>query len=148
VDVGDPLLVAAPVLHHRRRGFLARVEDADGAVAVAGAEDVAGDLVGGEGCDAGAGAGGDVLSWVLVGSMERESGGWTYAGADLRGCVPYSYHFHVSGYEQLTLALLPVQYQSCVFVTWDQVCQCAKSRHELDTLFRFIVAEYFDHAVG
>ncbi len=48
VDTRDPLLVAAPVLHHRQRWLLARVEDADRAVAVAGAEDVAGYLVGGE----------------------------------------------------------------------------------------------------
>lgn len=47
VDAGDPLLVPAPVLHHCHRGFLAHVEDADRAVAVAGAENVAGDLVGG-----------------------------------------------------------------------------------------------------
>ena len=45
VDARDPLLVAAPVLHHRHGRLLARVEDADGAVAVAGAEDVAGYLV-------------------------------------------------------------------------------------------------------
>ena len=67
----DPLPVAAPVPHHRHGGLLARVEDADGAVAVAGAEDVAGHLVGGEGGDAGAGAGGDVL--VEVVSIDRRT---------------------------------------------------------------------------
>jgi len=61
MDTRDPLLVAAPMLDHGHGGFFASVEDADGAVAVAGAEDVAGYLVGGEGGDAGAGAGGDVL---------------------------------------------------------------------------------------
>lgn len=45
VDAGDPLLVATPMLHHRHRRFLTSVEDADRAVAVAGAEDVAGYLV-------------------------------------------------------------------------------------------------------
>ena len=61
VHVGDPLFVFAPGFDHGGAGFEALVEDADDAVAEAGDEDVAGDLVGGEGGDAGAGAGGDVL---------------------------------------------------------------------------------------
>ena len=65
MDAGDPLLVSAPVFDHGHGGSFAGVEDADGAVAVAGAEDVAGDLVGGQGCDAGTRSGGDVLCVIL-----------------------------------------------------------------------------------
>ena len=68
VDACDPLLVATPVLDHRHGWSFAGVEDADGAIAVTGAEDVAGDLIGGQGCNAGTGAGGDVL-WMMVFSM-------------------------------------------------------------------------------
>lgn len=61
VHVGDPLLVLLPELDHGllRRGAL--VEDAEGAVAVAGDEDLAGHGVGGEGRERGGGAGGDFL---------------------------------------------------------------------------------------
>lgn len=61
MHVGDPLLVLAPGFDHGGAGFETLVEDADDAVAEAGDEDVAGHLVRGEGCDAGAGASGDVL---------------------------------------------------------------------------------------
>jgi hypothetical protein len=54
MDVCDPLLVVAPAFDHGDAGFEALVDEADGAVAEAGSEDVAGDLVGGQGCDAGA----------------------------------------------------------------------------------------------
>jgi len=147
MDVGDPLLVTPPMLHHCHRRLFARVEDANCAVAVAGAEDVAGDLVGGEGCYAGAGAGGDVL-WVVQQGLEE--GGWRrfYVGADFGGCIPYSDDFDISSYQQLTLALLPVQYKPCVFVAGDQICQCAESGHQLDTLFRFVVSEDLNHTVG
>lgn len=47
MHVGDPLLVIAPDLDHRHCGPETLIEDADGAVAVAGGEDVAGNLVGG-----------------------------------------------------------------------------------------------------
>lgn len=61
VHIGDPLSVLLPALHHCGGGFLALVVDADGAVAEAGNEDVAFNLVGGEAGYAGAGAGGNVL---------------------------------------------------------------------------------------
>ena len=61
VDVCDPLLVVAPAFDHGLLGAEALIEDTDGAVAVAAHEHVAGDLVRGEGCDAGARASGDVL---------------------------------------------------------------------------------------
>ena len=69
VHVGDPLLVVAPAFDHGLLGAEALVEDADGAVAVAAYEDVACDLVRGEGCDAGTGAGGNVLGNISRVSM-------------------------------------------------------------------------------
>lgn len=47
MHISDPLLVLAPAPCHCHGGFQALVEDADGAVAVAGAEDVASYGVGG-----------------------------------------------------------------------------------------------------
>lgn len=73
VHVGDPLLVVAPGLDHGGAGLEALVEDADDAVAEAGDEDVAGDLVRGQGGDAGAGACGDVLGRLVRG---EEMGEW------------------------------------------------------------------------
>ncbi len=52
MDVGDPLPVLAPDLDHRRGGLEALVVDAHGAVAEAGREDLALDLVGGQRCHA------------------------------------------------------------------------------------------------
>ena len=46
MHVGDPLLVLSPTSNHGLCRLLAGIEDADGAVAIAGAEDVASDLVG------------------------------------------------------------------------------------------------------
>lgn len=62
MHVGDPLFVVAPDFDHGHGGAKTLVEDANCAVAVAAYEDIAGDLVRGEGGDAGAGAGGDILS--------------------------------------------------------------------------------------
>lgn len=61
MHVRDPLLVVAPNFDHRHGGTETLVEDPDGAIAVAAYEDVAGHLIGGQGGDAGAGAGGNVL---------------------------------------------------------------------------------------
>ena len=63
MHVGDPLFVLAPTFDHGHLGFFSDIEDADGAVAVACTEDVSGYLIGGQGCDAGAGAGRDVLCY-------------------------------------------------------------------------------------
>ncbi len=62
MHIGNPLFVVAPHFDHGHGGAKTLVEDTDCTVAVAAHEDVAGDLVRGEGGDAGAGAGGDVLS--------------------------------------------------------------------------------------
>ena len=61
MHVSDPLFVLAPTFDHRHLGFLADIKDPDGTVAVACAEDVPGDLIRGQGGDAGAGAGGNIL---------------------------------------------------------------------------------------
>ena len=61
VNSRNPLLMPPPMFDHCHCGLFPRVEDSDGPVAVAGAEDVACDLIGGERCDARAGAGRDVL---------------------------------------------------------------------------------------
>lgn len=45
VYVRDPLLMLAPHFDHSRLGRFPRVEDADSAVAVSGAEDMTGDLI-------------------------------------------------------------------------------------------------------
>jgi len=70
MHIGDPLFVVAPDFDHGHGGAKTLVEDADRAVAIAADEDIAGDLVRGEGGDAGAGAGGDVLS-CLASSMKK-----------------------------------------------------------------------------
>ena len=64
--VRDPLFMLAPDLDHCQRWLHTLIEDAYGAIAVAADEDVAGDLIGGKGRDARAGAGGDVLIYHLV----------------------------------------------------------------------------------
>jgi hypothetical protein len=56
VHVCDPLLVFFPDFDHGCCGLLALVVDADGAVAEAGDEDIAFDLIRGQRCDARAGA--------------------------------------------------------------------------------------------
>ena len=101
VHVGDPLLVLAPAADHGKGGLLAGVEDANGAVAVAGAEDVAGDLVRGQGCDAGAGARGDVLVLVvsIFGFREVTKIGGPYIGADFSRGVPHPDDLDVSCHE-------------------------------------------------
>ncbi len=66
MNVRDPLFMLAPDLDHCQGRLHALIEDADGAITVAADEDVAGDLIGGEGGDARAGAGGDVLVYFLV----------------------------------------------------------------------------------
>ena len=76
VHVGDPLLVLSPTSNHGQGRLLAGIEDADDAVAVASAKDVASDLVGGQGGYTGAGAGRDVLllSSVSFSSEPRRNG--------------------------------------------------------------------------
>ena len=130
VHVCDPLLVFAPHLDHSGLGLLAGVEDADSTVAVASAEDVAGNLVGGEGRDAGPGAGWDVVC------------------ADFGCGVPNADDFHVTCDEQFALALLPVEHQSGILGAGDEVGESAEGGDELDVLFGLVVAEDFDNAVG
>jgi len=105
----DPLLVAAPMLDHGHGGFFASVEDADGAVGVAGAEDVAGYLVGGEGGDAGAGAGGDVLLGFVSGGV------WFWAE---RGCTLVQ--ISVAAFQTLTTLTSPA--------TRSLPCPCCQSK--------------------
>ena len=64
VHIRDPLLVAAVTLDHGVDGLLALVIDLDLAVAEASDEDVARDLIGGEGCDAGVRTRGKLLRVV------------------------------------------------------------------------------------
>lgn len=46
--IRDPLLVLAPHFNHSRLGFLPSIENSNSTIAVAGAEDIAGDLVRGQ----------------------------------------------------------------------------------------------------
>lgn len=61
MHVGDPLFVPTPTFNHGHLGLFTDVEDPNGAVAIACAEDVPGYLIRGQGGDAGAGAGGNIL---------------------------------------------------------------------------------------
>ena len=61
MDIGDPLLVLTPDLDHGCGWFETLVEDTDGAITETRDENVASDLVRCQGCDAGAGACGDIL---------------------------------------------------------------------------------------
>ena len=61
VHIRDPLLVLAPAFDHSQLGLFASIENADGAVAVTGTEDIAGYLVRGQGCDTGARASRNIL---------------------------------------------------------------------------------------
>ncbi len=54
MHVRDPLFMLTPDFDHCQCGLQTLIKDSDRAVAVAADEDVAGDLIGGEGCDAGA----------------------------------------------------------------------------------------------
>ena len=119
MHVGDPLLVLAPGLDHGGAGLEALVEDADDAVAEAGDKDVARDLVGGEGCDAGAGARGDVLRRSVGPGHCGGGGGKTYVGADFGGSVPDADDFNIAGDEKFSLSLLPVENEAGVFVARD-----------------------------
>ena len=75
VHVGDPLFVLSPTSNHGECGLLAGIKDADGAVAVTGAEDVTSDLVRGQGGYTGARAGRDVLLLLSVYSCMNPVGG-------------------------------------------------------------------------
>lgn len=112
MHVSDPLLVLSPHPDHGRLRLFAGVEDADRAIAVAGAKDVAGDLIGGEGCDTRPGTGGDVLVNSSVNVIALEVDG--YICANFSGCIPHSNDFDVSCYEKFALALLPVQDEACI----------------------------------
>ncbi len=69
MHVCNPLLVLSPHLDHSGLGLFARIEDSDGTIAIAGAKDIAGDLIRGQRCDTGAGASRDILIDLLAGAV-------------------------------------------------------------------------------
>lgn len=83
----------------------------------------------------------------IVDSRQEGKGRGTYVGADFGGCIPYSNHLHITGYQGFTLSLLPVENQSSVPVTRDEFRQSPKGRDDLSLPGRFVVAKHLENPI-
>ena len=129
VHARDPAVVLVPDADHGVAPVEAPVVDAEGAVAEAGDEDVAGDLVGGQAGDAGGAAGGDLRQ------------------ARLCLCVPDFDRFDVASYKELALGLLPFEDEAGVVGGGLHAGQGAPGGDELDLGAVVVVPVDLHHAV-
>lgn len=72
----------------------------------------------------------------------------TYRGTNLLCGVPDFDHLRITSYDQLSLSLLPVEYQSSHFGAGYHLCQSAEGGDQFDILKGVIVAEDANNAVG
>ena len=138
-----------PDLDHGGGWFQTLVEDSDRAITETCNEDVACDLVGSQGCDAGARTCGDIL--MIYVSREKEgrvSVGGSYVRAHFSSGIPDTNDLNVTGDKSLTLALLPIEHQACIAIAGNQLGKGPESRDHLDVLISFVMAEKLDNTVG
>lgn len=150
VDISDPLLVIAPNFHHCRGGLESLIEHSNRAVAESCDEDVAGHLVGRQGCDTGAGPCRNVLTIDLElapRAVTRLHWCNTHSRADFGRCIPHTDHLDISCDQSLPLTLLPIKHQASVSVAGDQLRKGTEGRDHFDVPRVLIAAVDFEHTV-